>query len=148
MNRLLLKWLKSLVLVACLIANALFVAPVRAATDCTQTNCYFMPLISRPRPPAEVVSSGRGCSNIKGNVTMRVSGKILNTSDKPLSDVAILVKFFDITGEVASVTTGMSSWFVNSGEYALFDAGLNLGKTQESGHTRCRTADAAGCPIC
>jgi len=67
-----------------------------AAADCTAPECVYLPLLSKPMP-VRVFETKRYLSR---EGTLRVTGEVVTTSDRPVYEVVVEVRVYDHAGHL------------------------------------------------
>ena len=76
-----------------------------AAADCPAPECVYLPLLSKPLP-VRVFETERHNSR---EDTLRVTGEVIATSDRPVYEVALEVRVYDYSGHLLGSSPGITA---------------------------------------
>jgi len=94
-----------------------------AAADCPAPECVYLPLLSNPMP-VRVFETERHNSRVE---TLRVTGEVITTSDRPVYEVALEVRVYDYSGHLLGSTPGVTALTATlPGQLNPFDVTTNV----------------------
>jgi len=76
-----------------------------AAADCPAPECVYLPLLSKPMP-VRVFETKRYLSR---EGTLRVTGEVVTTSDRPVYEVVVEVRVYDHAGHLLGSKPGVTA---------------------------------------
>ena len=97
---------------------------VSAAADCPTSDCIYLPLLSNPAP-VRVFETKHHRSRME---TLRVTGEVIATSDRPVYEVALEVRVYDHAGRLLGSQPGITALTATlPGQLNPFEVTTNVG---------------------
>ena len=94
-----------------------------AAADCTAPECVYLPLVYNPMP-VRVFETERHHSRVE---TLRVTGEVVTTSDRPVYEVVVEVRVYDRAGHLLGSSRRATALTATlPGQLNLFDVTTNV----------------------